>query len=151
MNFESFKYFSGFVISEEVKTSRSLLPIRPPIVFRSLRWSLVALKSKSGKAEAMPGLKAQLQPHSLNASLAEPAYPLVAGVAAPPLHRSDKEPLSFSFLDIRHGTRNRGPRPIEVDALSENKERYEIKRLLVSKIEIENRIQLRRKVTRISI
>lgn len=48
----------------------------------------------------MPGLKAQLQPHSLNASLAEPAYPLVAGVAAPPLHRSDKEPLSFSFLDI---------------------------------------------------
>lgn len=77
-----------------------LLVDRPPIVFRSLRWSLVALKSKSGKAEAMPGLKAQLQPHSLNASLAEPAYPLVAGVAAPPLHRSDKEPLSFSFLDI---------------------------------------------------
>ncbi|CAL1679002.1 unnamed protein product [Lasius platythorax] len=47
----------------------------------------------------MPGLKAQLQPHSLNAWLAEPAYPLVAGVAAPPLHRSDKEPLSFPFLD----------------------------------------------------
>jgi len=52
----------------------------------------------SSKAEAMPGLKAQLRPHSSSARLAEPAYPLVAGVAVPPLHRSDKELPLFPFL-----------------------------------------------------
>lgn len=65
-------------------------PLAPP--FRSFRWFLAELKSKSGsKAEAIPGLKTQLRPHSSNARPSEPAYPLVAGVAVPPLHRSDKE------------------------------------------------------------
>lgn len=80
----------------EVESFRSLPTSHLP--FRSFRWSLAKLKSKSGsKAEAITRLKTQLRPHSSSAWPAEPAYPLVAGVAVPPLHRSDKERCCSRF------------------------------------------------------
>ncbi|KAL0133408.1 hypothetical protein PUN28_000861 [Cardiocondyla obscurior] len=68
-----------------------------PIVQVVSRWTKIE-KRRTSKAEAMSGLKAQPRPYSSSARPAEPAYPLVAGVAVPPLHRSDKEPPTFPFL-----------------------------------------------------
>jgi len=80
----------------KVASSRGQTTYRVPIVQVVSRWTKIVKERPTARRKPCRGLKAQPRPHSSNAPPAEPAYPLVAGVAVPPLHRSDKEPRSRS-------------------------------------------------------